>query len=130
MVTYSLYKERAMRGDTVADWQIWIDTGGTFTDCLAAGPDGAVRRVKVLSSSALRGVVVQQLAPDRLCVRAEWLAQASVAKGCAFVCLDREGGPSRRVIGAEGTAGILQLDRWSVHREALLNCALRSRRPC
>ncbi len=110
MVTYSLYKERAMRGDIVADWQIWIDTGGTFTDCLAAGPDGAVRRVKVLSSSALRGVVVQQLAPDRLCVRADWLAQASVAKGCAFVCLDGEGGPSRRVIGAEGTAGILQLD--------------------
>ncbi|RMH18744.1 MAG: hydantoinase/oxoprolinase family protein, partial [Acidobacteria bacterium] len=38
-------------------WQIWIDTGGTFTDCLARDPDGRLRRVKVLSSSALRGRV-------------------------------------------------------------------------
>ena len=36
-------------------WQIRVDTGGTFTDCIAASPAGEIRRVKVLSSSALRG---------------------------------------------------------------------------
>lgn len=40
-------------------WKVWIDTGGTFTDCLAAAPDGHIRRVKVLSSSKLRGKAVQ-----------------------------------------------------------------------
>jgi len=35
-------------------WQIWIDTGGTFTDCIAVDPAGAMHRCKVLSSGALR----------------------------------------------------------------------------
>lgn len=39
-------------------WKIRIDTGGTFTDCLGIDPAGRVRRVKVLSSSSLRGRVV------------------------------------------------------------------------
>lgn len=36
-------------------WKIWIDTGGTFTDCLAVDPQGALHRAKVLSTSAVRG---------------------------------------------------------------------------
>ena len=39
-------------------WQLWIDTGGTFTDCLALDRSGLLRRAKVLSASALRGEVV------------------------------------------------------------------------
>ena len=35
-------------------WQIWIDTGGTFTDCIARDPVGELHRCKVLSSGALR----------------------------------------------------------------------------
>ncbi|MGA0558621.1 hydantoinase B/oxoprolinase family protein [Larkinella sp. VNQ87] len=38
-------------------WQIWIDTGGTFTDGMATDPDGNVHRAKVLSSRCLRGVI-------------------------------------------------------------------------
>ncbi|HXT50127.1 MAG TPA: hydantoinase/oxoprolinase family protein [Thermoanaerobaculia bacterium] len=41
-------------------WQIWVDTGGTFTDCLARDPGGALRRVKVLSSGSLRATVVER----------------------------------------------------------------------
>jgi len=36
-------------------WKLCIDTGGTFTDCLAVDPGGGEHRCKVLSSSALRG---------------------------------------------------------------------------
>ncbi|MFQ5349281.1 MAG: hydantoinase/oxoprolinase family protein [Thermoanaerobaculia bacterium] len=40
-----------------APWEVWIDTGGTFTDCLARDPGGRLLRAKVLSSSRLRGRV-------------------------------------------------------------------------
>ncbi len=38
-------------------WNIWIDTGGTFTDCIAISPDQERQRIKILSSSVLRGTV-------------------------------------------------------------------------
>src|ERR1700712_1026699 len=39
-------------------YQIWIDTGGTFTDGLALDPTGNLHRTKVLSSSRLRGQLI------------------------------------------------------------------------
>ncbi len=39
-------------------YQIWIDTGGTFTDGLALDPNGNLLRTKVLSSSRLRGQLI------------------------------------------------------------------------
>jgi len=36
-------------------WRIGIDTGGTFTDCLAVDPQGQTQRFKILSTGALRG---------------------------------------------------------------------------
>ncbi len=38
-------------------WQVWIDTGGTFTDGIAKNPSGDIVRTKVLSSSRLRGIM-------------------------------------------------------------------------
>lgn len=40
------------------EWEFWIDTGGTFTDCLGKSPDGAYHRAKVLSNSSLRASIV------------------------------------------------------------------------
>lgn len=40
-------------------WHIWVDTGGTFTDCLARNPSGRFHRAKVLSSGRLRAIVLQ-----------------------------------------------------------------------
>ncbi|MEQ8414637.1 MAG: hydantoinase B/oxoprolinase family protein [Imperialibacter sp.] len=45
-------------------WKIWVDTGGTFTDCLAETPEGEIKRVKVLSSSKLRGKAIEQVAEN------------------------------------------------------------------
>jgi len=42
-------------------WRIAVDTGGTFTDCLAVAPDGSERSAKVLTSAALRGSVRAQV---------------------------------------------------------------------
>ncbi|GAB3968799.1 hydantoinase B/oxoprolinase family protein [Spirosoma terrae] len=39
-------------------WKVWIDTGGTFTDGLALDTEGNLHRTKVLSSSRLRGQLI------------------------------------------------------------------------
>ena len=50
-------------------WRVWVDTGGTFTDCLAVPPDGSpLRRVKVLSSACLRARVTGVVGERRLVV--------------------------------------------------------------
>jgi len=49
-------------------WQILIDTGGTFTDCLAIDTDGTVRRLKVLSTSILRVSLETQFAGNRIAI--------------------------------------------------------------
>ena len=36
-------------------WEVGVDTGGTFTDCIARSSDGRTVRAKVLSTSAVRG---------------------------------------------------------------------------
>ena len=38
-------------------WEFWIDVGGTFTDCIARRPDGALVRHKLLSSAVTKGQV-------------------------------------------------------------------------
>lgn len=43
-------------------WRFFIDTGGTFTDCIAIDPGGTTRRVKVLSSGVLRARVLEAAA--------------------------------------------------------------------
>ena len=44
--------------DAMARWTIGVDTGGTFTDCVARSDDGPVRRAKVPSSGELRARVI------------------------------------------------------------------------
>ncbi len=102
--------EREVTMSDAARWRIWIDTGGTFTDCLAVGPDRAVRRVKVLSSSALRGVVIEQLAPQRLRIRADWLAGARVVSGFSFVLLSEDEAELRRVVACDAESATVDLD--------------------
>jgi 5-oxoprolinase (ATP-hydrolysing) len=55
-----------------APWRIWIDTGGTFTDCLARSPTGELRRSKVLSHGALRARIDQRSSPRELRTACGW----------------------------------------------------------
>ena len=41
-------------------WHLNIDTGGTFTDCIATDPDGKLLSLKILSSSCIRGEVLDK----------------------------------------------------------------------
>lgn len=62
-------------------WQIWVDTGGTFTDCFGISPQGTYQRLKLLSSSRLRGNVLKQLTPDSFSVQLFWPIQANIFQG-------------------------------------------------
>jgi 5-oxoprolinase (ATP-hydrolysing) len=79
----------------LSPWQIWIDTGGTFTDCLAVDPHGTLRRAKVLSSSALRAVVAEVESADTLRVAEEWGAAAGVVDGLEMRVLGSHAAPAR-----------------------------------
>ncbi len=92
-----------------APWRLSIDTGGTFTDCLAVDPAGVTHRVKVLSSGALRGTVLAQLSPTRLSVAGAWTGRADAATGMSFRVLP---GPATAsaVRALDPAAGTLELD--------------------
>ncbi|HEV2131891.1 MAG TPA: hydantoinase/oxoprolinase N-terminal domain-containing protein, partial [Longimicrobiaceae bacterium] len=92
----------------VSRWRIWIDTGGTFTDCLALDPAGTLHRAKVLSSSALRGVVEEPLGGSRLRVREEWAAAPDLVRGFGFRLLAADH-PPLRVDGYDPEKGVLRL---------------------
>ncbi|WP_310588082.1 hydantoinase B/oxoprolinase family protein [Dyadobacter tibetensis] len=53
-------------------WKINIDTGGTFTDCLAQSPAGMVTRIKVLSSARLRGRITKKITPQHYHFESSW----------------------------------------------------------
>ncbi len=61
-------------------WKIWMDTGGTFTDCIAIDPHGQFRRLKVLSSGVLRGKIISQPDPQTLQVQLHWPVQKDIFK--------------------------------------------------
>jgi 5-oxoprolinase (ATP-hydrolysing) len=67
---------------------VWVDTGGTFTDCIAFAPDGSLRRAKVLSNSALRGVIVGQEGAQALRVQQQWDAPPNFIRGLSLTLLD------------------------------------------
>ena len=48
-----------------AEWEFWIDVGGTFTDCIYRRPDDSVSTLKVLSSGITKGVVEETSGTDR-----------------------------------------------------------------
>ena len=47
-------------------WDIWIDVGGTFTDCLGRRPDGRIVTHKLLSTSTTKGTLAEGSTADRL----------------------------------------------------------------
>ncbi|MDX2247475.1 MAG: hydantoinase B/oxoprolinase family protein [Bacteroidia bacterium] len=76
-------------------WQIFVDTGGTFTDCVAIDPQGKTRLIKVLSSSALRGKIVKSSPQGILSVAINWGETPDIFSGYDFYLL----GLSRTKIG-------------------------------
>ncbi|MBL6449718.1 hydantoinase B/oxoprolinase family protein [Fulvivirga sp. 29W222] len=68
-------------------WQISIDTGGTFTDCLGLSPNGHLKRLKILSSSNLRGLIIKQLDDRTFKGLFNWHIQDDIFKDFEFEVL-------------------------------------------
>lgn len=69
-----------MPAPKLTPWKIWIDTGGTFTDCIALTPSGEIRRLKILSSSVLKAEVKSVVAENCLLVAANLHTSVDIFK--------------------------------------------------
>jgi 5-oxoprolinase (ATP-hydrolysing) len=69
-------------------WKIWIDTGGTFTDCFALSPQGESKSLKLLSHAAIRGKVKTQIAARTLAVEIDWPCTKDIFKNYTLVLHD------------------------------------------
>lgn len=71
-------------------WQISVDTGGTFTDCMATGPNGTPHRLKVLSNGALRGEVLEWFSETSARIKVHWPVNADIFRGYSFRLLAQD----------------------------------------
>ncbi len=99
-------------------WRLCIDTGGTFTDCLALDPQNRPHRAKVLSTGAIRASIVEAIGADQ--VR---LNLPSAAPGDFFVgaTLRRAGDSAEaaRIRSYDARRGIVTTDSIVPVREGL-----------
>ncbi|MDA0283743.1 MAG: hydantoinase, partial [Planctomycetota bacterium] len=49
-----------------AEWEFWIDVGGTFTDCVYRSLNSSLSSLKVLSSGITKGIVEETSGTDRI----------------------------------------------------------------
>ena len=91
-------------------WDIWIDTGGTFTDCIAYDPSGNRYSLKVLSKSALRGKLLKRLNTSKYKVKVYWGISKDIFEGYDFKLLGREH-PAVHVQTLDFNKNIITLDR-------------------
>jgi 5-oxoprolinase (ATP-hydrolysing) len=74
-------------------WHLWVDTGGTFTDCLALSPDNVLTRVKVLSSGRLRAQLLTTEGPNQYEIRASWSPPKGFLEGTTVSLLQGDAEP-------------------------------------
>lgn len=94
-------------------WKIWIDTGGTFTDCLAMDPTGNLQRIKVLSSGKLRGII-NHYHRNELQVSVSWPLQADIFTGYQLR-IDGDDEQVYKIISSEIRHGKIVLDKEPEH---------------
>ncbi len=63
---------------------IAVDTGGTFTDCIAIDQEGKTYTCKVLSNSTLRGTIIEWIDEQTFFVQHSWLVKRDIFKQYRF----------------------------------------------
>ncbi len=73
------------------NWKIYVDTGGTFTDCIAISPKRKKLKTKVLSSSTLRGVFTKKINSTTFEIQQNWgIGNADVLAGFSLLLNELE----------------------------------------
>ena len=65
-------------------FQLFVDTGGTFTDCIGIDNNGNEYRQKVLSNSSLRGTIKKMVSANQFQISESWNLQRDILKGFSF----------------------------------------------
>ena len=68
-------------------FQISIDTGGTFTDCIATDNFGMEYRCKILSNSTIRGEVIEHISETKFKVKQSWFMRKDILINYDFLLL-------------------------------------------
>ncbi|MEN7551329.1 hydantoinase B/oxoprolinase family protein [Rapidithrix thailandica] len=92
-------------------WKIWVDTGGTFTDALAFSPEGYLKRVKLLSSSSLRGRLLARVGDKTYRIQANWPIEKDILAGYTFNYLGRENAERIIVLHVDHKRQTLELSK-------------------
>ena len=71
-------------------YRIFVDTGGTFTDCIGIDEQGNEYRQKVLSSSSLRGSIKKVISGSELEISNSWQISCDILQGFSFRILGTE----------------------------------------
>src|SRR4051812_23004648 len=93
-----------------AHWQLWIDTGGTFTDCLGIDPNGNFKRLKVLSNSALRGKIISQPSSNQLKLELYWPLEKNIFKGFTLKIVGQSK-LVRKIIDVDFNSAVVVVDK-------------------
>ncbi|MCD6596069.1 MAG: hydantoinase B/oxoprolinase family protein, partial [Bacteroidales bacterium] len=72
-------------------YNIFVDTGGTFTDCIAVDSIGKLYKKKVLSSGSIRGTIVKQIDRKTFKIEKSWGLRKDILKGYKFRLLKNTG---------------------------------------
>lgn len=70
------------------NWKIWIDTGGTFTDCIGIDSHGVKSRLKILSSGSIRGRIIRKINPFVYEFEASWNFNSKLLEHYTFTVAD------------------------------------------
>jgi len=66
------------------EYKIYVDTGGTFTDCIGVDARGKQKRLKVLSNSCLRGTIAHVISAVEFEIHESWNLPRDLVKGFSF----------------------------------------------
>ncbi len=89
-------------------WKIWVDTGGTFTDCIAHAPGGETKRLKVLSSGVLKGQVIERINSKTISIQISWPVQTDIFSDF-LISFSRNPKNKLRIKSAEVEKSVLHL---------------------
>jgi len=99
-----------MQKSNAEAWQVWVDTGGTFTDCIAIAPNGDQKNVKVLSSSALRGKIISQLSDSTFKIEQQWNAPDDFVRDLQLALLE-DLDKQAKITGFDSQQSTISVDR-------------------
>lgn len=82
-------------------YNIYIDTGGTFTDCIALTPRNNIIRKKILSNGSLRGMVKEILNTNSFRIEENWDIKEDIFKNYYF-----------RILGSTDSKSVIKSYDW------------------